>query len=217
MTNTERYRLSFTFGGLLIPETTRVVELWHETGDWAAVRHHAITDNALSKTRSSSAERYFYEIRARLEVAYPWELDAIVGRQPFGTPPFEVVDRCTALLAITTRYYGLVGDFVSTVVRARYLEGLADIDAAMYRSFVTTQGARHPELQALKDSTAKKLETVTMRILREADLIHKENGRWIVRPPRISPVLRDHYGTRGTRADLEHLLLSDQEIAACHG
>jgi hypothetical protein len=86
----DRYKLSFTFGGLLIEETVTIVALLNECGhDWATVRRRAVEENALKKTRTSSSFRYFREIRDRLADAADWELEAIAGNAPYGPPPYD--------------------------------------------------------------------------------------------------------------------------------
>ena len=72
--NTRKYRLSFTFGGLLIPETQIVADAYVRLGDWEDVRKEVLAGSLLRKTRQESSRRYFREIRDRLKSAHQWEL-----------------------------------------------------------------------------------------------------------------------------------------------
>lgn len=202
-----RYQLSFTFGGLLIPETYTIADEYHRLQDWSAVRRRMIDENGLQKTRRRTAQRYVREIKVRLEHAYPWEWAVIRDASP--------EERAVVLYTVFTRYYRLVGDFVTQVVRDRYLSGLATVDTAMFRTFVADQTPAHPELAHISDTTAAKLAEVALRALREASLIAGPRPPYRIMTPRLSPELRRRYCDQGNREDLAHLLWSDTEVAPC--
>lgn len=202
-----RYQLSFTFGGLLIPETLTIAEAYQDLQEWPAVRRRMIDENGLQKTRRRTAQRYVREIKVRLEHAYPWERELIVGDSP--------EDRAVVLYAVFTRYYLLVGDFVTQVVRERYLSGLATVDTAMFRTFMADQAPAHPELSGVSDTTAAKLAEVALRVMREASLLSGGRAPFRITPPSVSAEVRRKYCLQGNMEDLAHFLWSDKEIAPC--
>ncbi len=209
-----RYRLSFTFGGLLIPESQVVAERYLELGDWDVAREDILTENRLGKTRRSTSRRYFREIRDRLSSAYNWEIEVVAGvdsNRSMGQ------DRAVVLFAVFSRYYRLVGDFVTQIVRPRYLSGLNSIDAAMFRTFMRDQEPARPEISTLSDATREKLTTVAMRALREAGIIEAKSrsGPFEVQRPEGSPLLWERYCAEGQREDFGHLLWPDEEIRKC--
>ena len=204
------YRLSFTFGGLLVPESRVIAAAFVRSGNWAAAQSHVIEANLLGKTRSTSVRRYTREIRARLVHAYEWELEALAGE---GLVPES---DCPAILfCIVTRYYRLLGDFTAQVVRRRLLDGLRTTDASMFRAFVNDQEPAHPELTRIADSTREKLATVAIRSLREAGIVGEHRPPYTLQRPAVSPALERLYCDQGTSDDQIHLLWSDQEIRAC--
>ena len=211
----ERYRLSFTFGGLLIPETRTVAEAYRTTPDWEVVRTQMVEKNGLQKTRSSSAFRYFREIRERLSNAYPWELDAIAGSPGGQSPHPTESDIPTVIFAVFSRYYQLVGDFTSQLVRQRMLSGLNTVDEAAFRAFMADQIPAHPELASIADSTADKLVSVAMRAFREAGIISGKRPPYTVTPPPLTAALRRRYCANKTPEDLVRLLWTDEEIQPC--
>lgn len=218
----DTYRLSFTFGGLLIPETREVARQYRALGDWDAARRRITEENLLQKTRASSVYRYVREIRARLKVAYAWEIDVVAGsgNEAHGSVNGNVGfvpdrDVPVVLYAVFTRYYRLVGDFVTQVVRRRLLEGLPTVDNAMVRSFMADQAPAHPEITRLSESTANKLAAVTIRVLAEAGIVHGRRGTLPITPPPLTSSLRRYYCETGSAEDLTHLLLRDKEIARC--
>lgn len=202
------YRLSFSFGGLLIPEAEVIAGEFGASSDWDVVRRHVLDRNLLHKTRASSSRRYFREIRDRFSTAYPWELEVVARRA-------SDADTAAVLFAIFSRYYRLVGDFVTQVVRRRFLDGLPSVDTPMLRAFMADQAPVHPEIAALSDTTADKLATVVIRALREAGIAEGRRGTLPIHPPEISGALRDRYCAKGALEDLAHLLYTDKEIAAC--
>jgi len=201
-----RYRLSFTFGGLLIPETRSIAASWQETGDWTEIHRRCAQENLLGKTRFSAAYRYFGEIKARLGEAYPWEIEAVAS---------EALDTRAILLALVSRYYRLIGDFLNEVVRERVSVGLHEIESFHFRSFVTDRTPVHPELAEVAASTADKLNSVAIRMLREGGIIPAGAGPWRVSRPELLPETRERYCIAGTEEDLRHLLFTDEEIRSC--
>jgi hypothetical protein len=210
-TTPNRYRLSFTFGGLLIPETRVVAKALQRHQDWNAARDALLKENTLGKTRASSVKRYVREIRARLTAAYDWELDLLPS------PDAPVI-----LFAVITRYYQLIGDVTTQLLRQRLQNGLNRLDVSLIRAFMGDQIPVHPELDEITSSTREKLITVMMRIFREAGITRVAAGgnavsaqTLSIQPPALSPGLRDRYCTQGITEDLAHLLWTDKEIARC--
>ncbi|TVR34677.1 MAG: DUF1819 family protein [Spirochaetaceae bacterium] len=201
------YRLSFTFGGLLIPETQAVLALYAQSNDWQTVRQQAVEQGALKKTRKSAALRYFREIRDRLGVAYQWERNALL-HGPQG-------DCSAILLAVAARYYRVIGDFLAVVVRDRFHHGPNALESYLLRSFLEEQATSHPQISSLTPSTADKLRSVGMRMLREAAIADGPREPYTIVRPRLSAELTERYCRHGSGADLAHLLFSDKEIAAC--
>lgn len=203
----EHYRLSFAHGGLLVPESMCVVELYDRLGDWEAARQAAVEGNALRKTRKTAAARYFRGIRRRLEAAHDWEWEILRNHAD--------EDRIVVLFVLAARYYRLMGDFVSEVVRDRYLNGPRSLESFIFGSFYEEKAMTHPELTQIADSTAIKIRTVTMRTLREAGIAIGKREPYEIARPRTSRELLDSYCRHGSNDDLLHLLLSDAELAAC--
>lgn len=209
-----KYRLSFTFGGLLIPESRVTAEAYLAAAGWDAAKDLVLSENRLGKTRRSTSRRYVREIRDRLAAAYDWEIDVVAGRGDAGAGEG---DRAVVLFAVFARYYALVGDFVTQIVRPRFYGGLTAIDPAMFRTFMRDQEPAHPEIGTLSDSTTDKLTSVAMRALREAGIVAAQSrrGPFEVRRPEGSPGLGERYCVAGRREDYGHLLWSDEEIRKC--
>lgn len=73
----EPYRLSFTFGGILFPESVVIAQRYCALPDWETLKAEATRGELLRKTRASSRNRYFREIRDRFTTAWLFEIKLI--------------------------------------------------------------------------------------------------------------------------------------------
>jgi hypothetical protein len=74
----ERYRLSFTTGGLFLQEAPLVVERYLALRDWKQTREQVRGENLLQVRTSAAATRISKELIARLELLDPEELEFLV-------------------------------------------------------------------------------------------------------------------------------------------
>ncbi|MCX7023418.1 MAG: DUF1819 family protein [Spirochaetes bacterium] len=192
----EPYRLSFTFGGLLFPESVIIAQRYQALPDWDALKAEAKHGELLRKTRSSSRYRYFREIRDRFSQAWPFELELIAA---------EGNGARHAAFAICCRYYLLLGDFVHEVVRDKLAMREDHLGLSDYYHFLEEKAPFHPELSTLSEITLTKLRQVTFRMLTEGMLL--ENGReHRIKNPSVPESLVRKYREQGDTMALEHLL-----------
>ena len=192
----ETYRLSFTFGGLLFPETVEIARRYQELPDWDAIKAEARQGELLRKTRSSSRDRYFREIRDRLCQAWPFEIELVAA---------EGNGARHAAFAICCRYYLLVGDFVHEVLRDKLAMHEDHLGFSDYYHFLEGKAPFHPELSTLSETTRSKLRQVTFRMLTEGMLLEKGREHRI-RIPSVPDDLVHNYRELGDAMALEHLL-----------
>ena len=199
------YRLSFTFGGLLIPETQVISDAYIRLGDWDAVRDEVVVQNLLRKTRQESARRYVREIRERLKAAYDWELPIVAGHE--GGP-----DECRlVILAIAARYYHLVWEFLTEVIRHKLIGGDYRVLGFEFESFWERKAEGAPEMLDITDTSRRKLVQVAYRMLQEAGYLPGGREGAIV-PPTVPYGLQTRYAADGDQETLMAFLLSDREI-----
>lgn len=204
----ERYRLSFTFGGLLGHETRVIAKEYIKDRDWKATKSRILTQNLLQKTRVSSSRRYFREIRDRLYCAHDWEVDLLTSDLSFE----EVI---TIILAITARYYRFLRDFTIEVVRHKWLGKDTQLKDYDFDSFFEGKVPNHKELTEISDTTRKKLKQVTLRVLREGNLL-AGNKRDIQKLSVPASLLR-RYADSKDFDSLRIFLLNDREIEKVAG
>jgi len=191
-----KYRLSFTSGALLLPETVTIAKRYLELHDWDALQSETLEGLLLRKTRASSRVRYFREIRARLMQAHPFELEYVAE---------DTNESCFVVFVICTRYYRLVGDFVRETLRDKIVMRDEALVFSDYFHFIEEKMKVHPELLELSETTRIKLRQVTFRMLNEGGLLQKgKNPRVTV--PLLSEALVQKYLENNDVLALEHLL-----------
>lgn len=159
--------MAFTTGGLLLRESVQIGALYQHLGDWEAVRAQVLQDNVLQTRKVSSAQRLAREVVLRLQQLAPGELDllASAGSQ----------DQVNLVWIATCRRFRFIADFMTEVVRERYLALRNDLGYPDFDAFVESKSNQHPELAGISRSTRSKLRQVLFRMLREAHLLSKDN------------------------------------------
>ena len=62
----EKYKFSFTAGGLLLNETVKIAEVYLDKGIWRQASKEVSSTRCFRRTNSSS-NRYFHQIKRRLK------------------------------------------------------------------------------------------------------------------------------------------------------
>jgi hypothetical protein len=88
----ERYRLSFTTGGLFLREAPLVVERYLTLGDWYQTRAQVRADNLLQVRTVACATRISKELISRLELLDREELEELLATNPRGRGYVKIRD-----------------------------------------------------------------------------------------------------------------------------
>lgn len=166
MAQIEEYRLSFTSGGLLYEESSRIAALQSKTGDWKLTRESAVADNLLQARTASSNARRVREVCARLKT--------LTERQLALFQDAVQVDQLLLLWLAVCKRYALLREFADEVVRSHFLSLQLVLAREEFDRFLEKKSVWHPEIEDLSDSTKIKLARVTYQLLREAGLVSQE-------------------------------------------
>lgn len=177
---TQAYNMSFSTGGLFLAESVRVAELFQQMGDWGRVRETVLSENLLQTRTVSSATRICREVIHRLKTLGPAELDLLVC----GTPK----ERGYLLWVAACRHHRFVAEFAAEVLRRRFIGLGNELHYEDFDSFFFEKSFLHPELEAIRPATRKKLRQVLFKMLREADLLSADN---IIRAAIFTPRFRE--------------------------
>ena len=145
-TQGERYRLSFTVGGLLASQGRALAEMYLESSEscrrrrrWcssqtevgksiAAIRQQAVEENVLAIRTDSANRRVVAETTRRLSALTVGELAYLAG------PDSSTSDREALMWIAMCRYYAIVGEFAGEVLKKHYLTGNTHLDFEGLRS-----------------------------------------------------------------------------------
>ncbi|WP_417504707.1 DUF1819 family protein [Microbacterium sp.] len=163
----ERYALSFTTGGLLSREASRVAQVYLEFGRWDGVSQAVRERNILQARTSSSNTRVVRETLQRLRTLSGHEIELMSDGSP--------TEGQHLMWAAACRKYSLIAEFAEEVVRERFLVMRPDLGGGDFDQFILGKSLWHPELDEIRPSTAKKLRQNVFRMLREAGL-HSDSG-----------------------------------------
>lgn len=200
-TQGERYRLSFTVGGLLASQGRVLAEMYlnhlnhavvgniecssqTEVGESiAAIRQQAIEENVLAIRTDSANRRVVAETTKRLSALTVRELAYLAG------PDSSTSDREALMWIAMCRYYAIVGEFAVEVLKKHYLVGNLHLDFDDYARFIANKATWHPELETISEGTAKKLRSNLFKAMAEAHLFDKNSDTVVSFLP--SPSLTD--------------------------
>lgn len=161
------YRMSFSTGGLFLNESVALAGLYEDLSDWTAVKSAALEKGSLPFRKTSSSRRSIREIANRLACLSERELELLRS----GDRPEQV-----ALLWLATcRAYRFVGEFAAEVVNERFLSFRETLALEDFDRFLEAKAEWHPELAKLSASTRGKLRQVLFRMMREAEILSKQD------------------------------------------
>jgi hypothetical protein len=196
----EKYKMSFSTGGLFSRESVTLSMIFLEIGDWDAVRDKVLTENLLQTRTLTSAQRVCREVISRLKTLNPSELDLLVSgtSQEQGYLLWIAVCRC----------YKFIADFAVEILRERYLGLKIDLHHEDFDSFFNKKSEWHIELDNIRLVTRNKLRQVLFRILREAELLTVNNT---INAAMLSPRLLEAI-PRGSRQDVLFFPMFESEL-----
>ena len=175
----QRYRLSFSAGGLFLLGGPVAAHLFLDVHDWSVVREALDADNLLQARTTSSATRWGRELVQRLEELSESEIGCLAD---------SIGDERAHLLWVAAcRRYALLGEFAEEVLRERFLLLAPEVKAEDFESFLRGKAPWHAELEELTESTRRKLRTNTFLMMREAGFL---TGSGMIVPSILSERLR---------------------------
>lgn len=174
MVNTKKYSFSFTGASALITETLVIAEEYHKLSDWNAVQFSLSDNNHLNKVKEGTFKREFSEIKKRLSLLTPDQLQLMIQGS------YE--DAKSIILLSLVKAYPYVFDFIIEVLLNKYLlfdRTLLDSD---YIRFVNSKSLQHPELENITEITSKKVKQVVFKLLEQVGLITNIKNGIILKP-----------------------------------
>lgn len=178
--NQNKYKMSFTTGGLFRNESLKFIELYSDLKNWDLVSENVNAQNLLQARTISTLKRTSSEIIGRLKTFTHDELNLMIISAP--------QDQGYLLWLATCRRYKFIADFAVEVLRENYISLKSNITYVDFDSFFNQKSEWHDELLQIKPTTKVKLRQVLFKMLREADLLSEKNS---IKPAIINPRLLD--------------------------
>ena len=109
-----KYRMSFTTGGLFHRESVKLAALYLDVGDWNSVRDKVIAENLLQTRTLNTLRRVCREVVSRLRTLTRGELECLVESSQ--------QEQGYLLWLAVCRRYRFIADFAVEVLRERYMD-----------------------------------------------------------------------------------------------
>lgn len=204
MVNTTKYSFSFTGASALITETRTIAEAYYNLKDWKAVQTDLFENNHLNKIKQVTFKREFSEIRKRVSLLTPDQLQLMVQGS------YE--DTKSMILLSIVKAYPFVYDFIVEILLNKYLIFDRMLLEGDYKRFVDSKSFQHPELEKITEVTGKKVKQVVFKILEQVGLITTIKNGILIKPSlssrTVQVILEDD------PAYLAAFLCSNEEVKA---
>lgn len=172
--DTNKYRLSFTVGGLLEPQGVLLARLFADMTDITCdrvvgedivrVRKAAIDGNVLGMRSHTSNVRFVSETSKRLSALSVREITYLASAEA------SYDDRSALMWVAMCRYYRIVGVFAKDVLRGNFLAGKETVNKDDYDRFMRNAAMWHPEIEQLSELTYRKLRQNVFHAMDDARL-----------------------------------------------
>ena len=164
MTNAQKYKMSFSSGGLFINESVEIARLYVKVGSWAYARSEAVDSATTMLPKEASQRRTVREIFNRVSCLTNYELNYLVDEA-------DRCEQCALLWLATCRAYRFIREFAVEVIRERYLGYRLDLPLEQFDIFLDAKAEWDEHLSGLSQTTRLKLRQIMFRIMREAGVI----------------------------------------------
>ena len=175
MPATQRYALSFTSGSLLTQEALIAVPIYLRERDWATTRARIKDENLLQARVERSNTRMLGALIPRLQVLTDAELQIIAD----GTS----TERGHLMWAAACRRYDLISEFAEEVLRERFLTLAGKVTYEEFDSFYRSKAIWHDELDAITDTSYRKVRQVVFKMMVDASLLTRQG---LIEPTSLS-------------------------------
>ena len=162
-----KYQMSFSTGGLFFLESLTAVEVYFAEKDWEKVREKLLSENLIQSKMESSSKRRIREICQRLELLTEEQLKLL------NTGSSQ--EQIALLWVAICKKYEFIKEFMLEVIREKFLRMDLLLQPYEYDIFFNHKEEWHEELEELTETTRAKLKQVLFKIMREAEVITKEN------------------------------------------
>lgn len=170
----KKYSFSFTAASALIPETLIIAEEYVKLKDWKEVQKSLLENNLLNKIKQSTFKREFSEIKKRLSLLTPDQLQLMINGS---------YDDSKAMIFLSlVKTYSLLKDFIIEIIRTKYLVFDRELSEVDYNRFINSKNLTQPELTSISEVTLRKVKQVIFKLLEQVGIITNAKNGTILKP-----------------------------------
>jgi len=159
--------MSYVLGGLFLNESLIVAGEYTNQKDWDKTKSQILTENRLQTNMKKSSVRMYREIELRLKTLTDNQLNLLYSG--------AVEEKRQILWLACCKSYRLIFEMATELFEEKAARGERQLALSDYEAFYTKKALKSDKLQYLTQSTRDKLRSVTFKIMREADIISKNN------------------------------------------
>ncbi len=163
----KKYNMSFSTGGLFYTESLVALDVYLKEQDWAKTRKKILANNLIQTRTESSAVRRAREVCFRLEKLSDQELQLLASG--------SAQEQFYLLWVAVCKNHPFIKEFAVDVIREKFLRMDLLLELTDFDIFFEDKAEWHDELEQLTDSTKAKLRQVLFKIMREAEILSKDN------------------------------------------
>jgi len=161
------YRMSYVLGGAYSNESLIVIGEYINCKSWESTRSRILRENLLQTNMKKSSVRMYREIELRLKTLSEGQITLLSS----GTAE----EKRQLLWLACCKSYRLIFEIASELFEEKEARGERKLHISDYEGFYTKKALTSEKLQKLTISTRDKLRSVTFKIMRETDIITKNN------------------------------------------
>ncbi|MEA1885304.1 MAG: DUF1819 family protein [Thermotogota bacterium] len=167
LTSSLTYRMSYVLGGLYLQESLIVADEYIKNKNWEKTKATILTENRLQTNMKRSSQRMYREIALRLKTLSETQLNLLLS----GTAE----EKRQILWLACCKSYRLIFEVATELLYEKLSSGEKHLSIPDYEAFYTKKALKSEKLQKLTETTRRKIKNVTFKIMREADIITKDN------------------------------------------
>jgi hypothetical protein len=170
MNNKEKYGFSFTSASLRLNDCVKMLEYAKEH-DMEQLANITDAGIVLGSGNSRTNKTIFRELMKRLVLLTDEEREILLNGDLIAQKQISLLSVCKA--------YQFIREFLTEVVREKFLTFDYQIYEGDYQSFLRKKADKHQEIEELSDLTINKVKQVIFKILEQSGIIDNIKSRVI--------------------------------------
>lgn len=165
----EKYRMSFSTGGLFVNESIALAEHFRSGESWDEARERLLEAGITALPKRSSQTRSLREIYNRITYLSDNERAFLLEKA-------DRQEQQAILWLAVCRTYRFIREFAVEVIRDRYQSWRLELGHETFDRFFAEKAEWDEHLAQLSPSTCAKLRQVMFRIIREAGVLNENDN-----------------------------------------